>query len=95
MLILSQDKNGIVNLTNITSILVENKELIARVTNGHKATLGEYDTKERAKEVLQEIFKVYRLNKMLECSDRIEQVETLKAILKENMKPFIYEIPKE
>ena len=57
MLILSQDKNGIVNLTNITSILVEDKELIARVTNGHKATLGEYATEERAKEVLQEIIK--------------------------------------
>lgn len=60
MLILSQDKNGIVNLTNITSILVENKELIARVTNGHKATLGEYDTEERAKEVLQEIILHYK-----------------------------------
>ena len=60
MLILSKDKNGIVNFTNITSILVENKELIARVTNGHKATLGEYDTEERAKEVLQEIIKVYK-----------------------------------
>ena len=59
MLILSQDKNGIVNLTNITSILAENKELIARVTNGHKATLGEYNTEERAKEVLQEIMDAY------------------------------------
>lgn len=61
MLILSQDRNGIVNFTNITSILVENKELIARVTNGHKATLGEYNTIERAKEVLQEIIEYYKI----------------------------------
>ena len=71
MLILSQDKNGIVNFTNITSILVENKELIARVTNGHKATLGEYDTEERAKEVLQEIIKAYIENKKGELANSI------------------------
>lgn len=70
MLILSQDKNGIVNLTNITSILAENKELIARVTNGHKATLGEYNTEERAKEVLQEIIKNYKINDLIQ-SDSI------------------------
>ena len=81
MLILSQDKNGIVNLTNITSILVENKELIARVTNGHKATLGEYDTEERAKEVLQEIIEVYKESRFIE-------LDSIKA---ENK--VVYEMP--
>ena len=82
MLILSQDKNGIVNFTNITSILVENKELIARVTNGHKATLGEYDTEERAKEVLQEIIKTYKN----------ENCDTGEAMYHEQL---VYEMPEK
>ena len=83
MLILSQDKNGIVNLTNITSILVENKELIARVTNGHKATLGEYDTEERVKEVLQEIIEAYKESRFIE-------LDSIKA---ENK--VVYEMPEK
>ena len=82
MLILSQDKNGILNFTNITSILVENKELIARVTNGHKATLGEYDTEERAKEVLQEIIKTYKN----------ENCDTGEAMYHEQL---VYEMPEK
>ena len=82
MLILSQDKNGIVNFTNTTSILVENKELIARVTNGHKATLGEYDTEERAKEVLQEIIKTYKN----------ENCDTGEAMYHEQL---VYEMPEK
>lgn len=100
MLILSQDKNKIVNLDNVIYITTntyseECSGISCNSLNNLEIYLGNYDTEERAKEVLQEIFKAYRLNKMLECSDRIEQVETLKAILKENMQPFIYEIPEE
>ena len=90
MLILSQDKNGIVNLTNITSILVENKELIARVTNGHKATLGEYDTEERAKEVLQEIILHYRATETFKAvSNKISDQVSCIAI----EQGFVYEMP--
>ena len=102
MLILSQDKELIVNINNKEDISLKEDyyegrfvgvEIMAK--NKIYSTLGLYATKERAKEVLQEIFKVYRLNKMFECSDRIEQAQTLQAILKENMQPFTYEMSKE
>ena len=105
MLILSQDRRTIVNLDNIKTIeldtIADFKAItIFRETNEVETGvcglyIGKYATEERAKEVLQEIFKIYRLNKMLECSDRIEQVQTLQAILKEDMQPFTYELPKE
>ena len=105
MLILSQDRRKIVNLDNIKTIeldiIADFKAItIFRETNEVETGvcglyIGKYETEERAKEVLQEIFKVYRLNKMFECSDRIEQAQTLQAILKENMQPFTYEMPEK
>ena len=105
MLILSQDKRTIVNLDKLKTIELDRETNfksinIFRETNEVETGvcglfIGHYATEERAKEVLQEIFKVYRLNKMFECSDRIEQAQTLQAILKENMQPFTYEMPEK
>ena len=107
MLILSQDNEKVIkrliNFNNIIEIKVMYLSIddekcfgiIVETLNNKKKELGIYKTEERAKEVLQEIFKVYRLNKMFECSDRIEQAQTLQAILKENMQPFTYEMPEK
>lgn len=95
MLILSKDKKKIVNLDKITNMYILNNTVKCMLTDGGGTYIGLYNTEERAKEVLQEIFKVYRLNKMFECSDRIEQAQTLQAILKENMQPFTYEMPEK
>ena len=63
MIIVSQEKNAILNFDNTTTIKTEKHlekcEIVARVNNGHFATLGEYATEERAKEVLQEIIERY------------------------------------
>ena len=63
MIIVSQDENAILNFDNTTTIKtekhIEKCEIVARVNNGHFATLGEYATEERAKEVLQEIIERY------------------------------------
>lgn len=72
-----------------------NNTVKCMLTNGRETYIGIYNTEERTKEVLQEIFKVYRLNKMFECSDRIEQAQTLQSILKQNMQPFTYEMPEK
>ena len=106
MLILSQDKETILNFNNAVTLYVirdsfseekglENYNIDYSTNDEINYVLGTYATRERAKEVLQEIFKVYRLNKMFECSDRIEQAQTLQAILKENMQPFTYEMPEK
>lgn len=105
MLIISQDKRTIINLDNIKTIELDRitdftainifRETNEVETGVSGLYIGKYDTEERAKEVLQEIFKIYRLNKMFECSDRIEQAQTLQAILKEDTQPFTYEMPEK
>lgn len=62
MIIVSQGKGFIVNFKNIHSIGVDkvNGEYhINFVVGSGDGTLGQYDTKERAKEVLEEIVKLY------------------------------------
>ena len=105
MLILSQDRRAIINLDKLKTIELDEfqnyrsikifRETAEVETGVCELYIGKYATEERAKEVLQEIFKVYRLNKMFECSDKIEQAQILQAILKENMQPFTYEMPEK
>lgn len=67
MLILSQDQSFILNFDNIESIEIGNFEenrgrgiIYARLTSDYFYTIGEYNTIERAKEVLQEIIEKYK-----------------------------------
>lgn len=71
MIIISQDKKQIINWDNITRISIEEPEndnknkkyYIGADTNSAESMvweLGEYDTEERAKEVLQEIIDAYK-----------------------------------
>lgn len=65
MIIVSKDKCTIVNLSNIQNIRIESYgthikgkktyKIFAGNFEGYTTELGTYDTKERAKEVLQEI----------------------------------------
>lgn len=66
MIIVSQDKNKIINLDNVINIEYADYTNISRgheiYCNGvvkNAIKLGVYKTKERAKEVLQEIIKCY------------------------------------
>ena len=68
MIIVSQDKDNIVNFDNIVSIGINdfdiNREItfqrITAETIGTTTVLGDYKTEERAKEVLQEIINKYK-----------------------------------
>lgn len=84
MLILSQHKIVILNFNTATTIIAEKNEVIARLTNGNKATLGKYDTEERAKEILQEIIKCY------ESCNKIDYLNKLAFL--ENK---VYEMPEK
>ena len=73
MLILSQDQSFILNFDNIESIEIGNFEenrgrgiIYARLTSGYFYTIGEYNTIERAKKVLQEIIKNYKINDLIQ-----------------------------
>lgn len=77
MIIVSQDKNKIVNFNNIKTIELDRETdlksiIIFRETNETETGvcglfIGHYATKERAKEVLQEIIKSYRNYRTAEC----------------------------
>ena len=58
MLILSQDKNRIINFNNVNQIFIVGKEIFAD-TEKSTNLLGEYKTSARATEVLQEILERY------------------------------------
>ena len=63
MIIVSQDKKVIYNFDNISSIQIEEcngtYNLIVYDQINDRDSLGEYKSKERAREVLQEIIKIY------------------------------------
>lgn len=68
MIIVSQDKELILNFENIEAIGIGNPledddgmfKVLASTTSDNEYTLGKYKTEERAKKVLQEIVKQYK-----------------------------------
>ncbi len=87
MIIVKQDKKGIVNFNNVTDIYIDKEDdgdrhfvFYIPVSNiDGLDILGIYATKERAKEVLREIINAYKFNQ----KEAIGQVQT------------IYEMPEE
>ena len=71
MIIVSQDKNGIINFDNILQLYISQckKEEITEYyiryedCNNSYEDIGTYKTEERAKEVLQEIIDIYKFNR--------------------------------
>ncbi len=100
MIIVKQDKKGIVNLNNVTDIYIDSVEDENRffvfyipVSNiDGLDILGIYETEERAKEVLQEIIKLYKATETFKAiSNRIS--DEVGAIAIEN--GFVYEMPEK
>lgn len=97
MIIVSQDKDLIVNFDNVEAIILGNPikdehgfcKIIALVTSNNNCTLGKYATEERAKEVLQEIIKVYKF-----YNGKTYYVEDVHNLLGD-YENGVYEMPKE
>lgn len=92
MIIVSQDKDEIVNFDNIAHIFVskdsdKHYSIEYGKMNSSSELLGIYATEERAKEVLQEIMKKYLDIKCFYNS----KYEVMRAI----EQPKIFEMPKE
>ncbi len=64
MIIVSQGKTAHINYDNIevTYLLKKDDKIQINMRGNYDYTIGEYKTKERAKEVLQEIVENYRKN---------------------------------
>lgn len=77
MIIVSQDRSVIVNLDNVITIQIDNKETnkkiyVYNIDSRLQVIIGKYDTEERAMEVLQEIveqYKGYNDNKVYEMPE--------------------------
>lgn len=85
MIIVSQDKEEIINFDVIESIWISSDEegrFTIEATANTNSTLGYYKTKERAEQILQEILGKYRQYNI----DKNEAVTIL---------PKVYEMPKE
>lgn len=95
MIIVSQDKDLIVNFNNITAIGIaqnNDKEIDSITTDGEEQYLGAYKTEERAKEVLEEIINVYKGTEAFKVvSGRILDSTGAVAI----NKGFVYEMPED
>lgn len=99
MLIVSQNKAGIVNFDNIETLFLLKKrnketeiiEINARGTYDY--FLGEYKTVERAKEVLKSIYSFYSSGKMYFSGDTQVQTKLAEKYIEFKMTPDIYEMP--
>ena len=96
MIIVSQDKELILNFENIDAIGIGNPledddgmfKVLASTTSDNEYTLGKYATEEKAKEVLQEIIIAIRGKNMVQFSNgEMKEVYPIKN--------DVYEMPKE
>ena len=70
MIIVSQNKTEILNFENINLIGIDLEGKIkARLDKEDIATLGKYETEERAKEVLDEIVNTRAITEIYKCSN--------------------------
>ena len=95
MIIVSQDKNIVVNFDNVANINIEKCynesireedftfDILVFIVSSGLVRIGKYKTQERAKEVLQEIV------------NAIECWEDLKVGMPHGTPSFKYELPKE
>ena len=84
MIIVSQDREHIVNFNNIKEIRINSyNSLMIDIYSDYKLQLGHYKTEERAKEVLQEIIQT--------CT----RWENFKYSIAEGIGTPRYEMPKE
>lgn len=99
MIIVSQDKEKIVNFDNLTQVYITQDEeetayfIRFETIDSLYDDLGEYDTEERAKEVLQEIYKNYADFELIKyINDNFQQ----HLIVGNKNKYFdIYEMPED
>ena len=100
MIIVSQPRNSITNFDNITDIKLEeyeNKSWIIKcyIIDDKYINLAIYKTEKRAKEILKEIARFYRMSEAIKYVNSEVQVGILKEIDKEDKVAFVYEMPEE
>ncbi len=92
MIIVSQDRDLIINFDNVTVIGIaqnNSKEIDSITVDKEEQYLGEYKTEERAKEVLQEIVKTYVLTEQYKVEDERTRIKLMMEGI------LLYEMPED
>ena len=89
MIIVSQDKDVIINFDNIANLVVIENNIVSicNVEETTGITIAEYKNEERAKEILQEIVGLYR-----RCQQVVGERGGIANFI---YPPKVYEMPKE
>lgn len=103
MIIVSQDKEVIINFDNVENIWINNplikdedKFEIRAESYSNNMLIGEYETQERAKEILQEIIKTHKISESYKYTRDVGLQSALTADIEmRNLILFRYEMPKE
>ncbi|HJJ05195.1 MAG TPA: hypothetical protein OIM45_04960 [Clostridiaceae bacterium] len=99
MIIVSQDKEKIVNFDNLTQVYITQDEeetayfIRYETVDSLYDDLGKYETEERAKEVLQEIYKNYADFELIRCINGNFQQHLI--VGNKNKYFDIYEMPED
>lgn len=99
MIIVSQGKTVHINYDNIeaTYLLKKDDNIKINMRGNYDYTIGEYETMERAKEVLQEIVMLFKEEEMLHIRksslNNLDELAEPKYILKPVYRPKVYEMP--
>ena len=104
MIIVSQSGEEIINFEQVSVITFDEMDngiwkIKAFYISGRNTPLGKYKTKERAKEVLQEIIEVLKNEEFFHIKksslNNLDELAEPKYILKPVSRPKVYEMPKE
>lgn len=96
MIIVSQDKEEIVNFDLICNMFVFGSGIRCVLADGSDTIIGEYETQERAKEVLQEIIKTHKISESYKYTRDIGLQSALTADIEmRNLILFRYEMPEK
>lgn len=90
MVIVSQDRDWIFNFDNTTSIGIDEENTLKVISIAGKWNiLGSYKTRERAKEVLQEIVKAYKGKILIQLQGQVPE-NVMEEINENNKNDTIY-----
>lgn len=101
MIIVSQDREDIINFDNVKIINREENKISvdANFSKGDFYCIAEYATEERAKEVLQEIILFFKDEEMFHINkstlNNLDELAEPKYILRPVSRPKVYEMPEE
>ena len=97
MIIVSQEKNKIINFERITEITAVGKEIIVgdNIFEARGEIIAKYKTEERAKEVLQQIACRYSSEEMYKTADQKTKEEMTQIYVESEIVPYTFEMPEE